>query len=108
MIDFGALVLGPAMAVFGQPITVTPTASKPGVPPYPARGVFRAQDASLQQSDGTVVATTDYTLGLRLSDYLVPPIAGDGIAVAGFSTLVDRVHPDGQGGAILTLKRIAP
>ena len=108
VIDFAALGLGPAMAVFGDTVTGTPTASQPGARPFKGTGVFRGEPSSVQAEDGAVVATTDYSLGIRLADWAVPPRAEDGVAVAGFTMVVDRIHPDGQGGAILTLKRIAP
>jgi hypothetical protein len=106
MINFDALVLGPAMAVFGQPITVTPLASQPGVAAYPAIGVFRAEPTSVPMDDGSIVASTIYTLGIRVSGFPIPPRPEDKISVGGGDYWIDRVHPDGQGGAILTLKKV--
>ena len=106
MIDWGALVLSPVMDVFAQPIVVTPTVSQPSVQPYPAQGVFKAEEASIPLEDGEIVATTVYTLGIRLSDYPIPIVPEDQLAVAGFTFAIDQLHPDGQGGATLTLKRL--
>lgn len=104
MIDFSALVLRPAMAVFGRPITVTPTKSQPAAAPYPAVGVFRAQAIDLAMEDGQLVTTTKYTLGIRRSSFTIQVRAGDQIAFDdGRVFTVDRYHPDGQGGADLTL-----
>jgi hypothetical protein len=108
VIDFDTLVLGPSMAVFGQPCTVTPGVSQPGVAPYAAPGIFKANETSIPMDDGSVIASTICTLGIRLSDYAIPMVPDDQVTVAGMTFWVDRVHPDGQGGATLTLRRSPP
>lgn len=106
MIDWDGLVLGPTMNIFGQPVVVTPSRSQPSAAPYVAQGIFKADATSIPMDDGTVIAATIYTLGVRLSDYAVPMMPEDQIVTSGLSFQIDRVHPDGQGGATLTLKRL--
>lgn len=100
--DFAALVLGPALACFGDPITVMPAS---GTPSYSAAGIFRAQPTDVALGDGTILSSTTYTLGIRLSDFAVPIVPDDKICVGGVAYWVDHIHVDGQGGATLTLKK---
>ena len=105
MIDFAALVLGPAMAVFGQPITLTPVASQPGKPAYPARGVFASKPVQIRLDDGGIHSTVQPTLGIRLVDYAVPPMQDDLVVIPGVGTFaIADVNPDGQGGADCPLR----
>ena len=107
MIDFSALVLGPAMAVFGAPILFTPTASQPGIPAYPARGVFAVKQVTVREEE-IVFTDQQPTLGIKLADYPVPPKQRDSFVRAGVTWFVWDVQPDGQGGADLVLKETAP
>ncbi len=103
--DFSSLVLAPAMAVFAQPITVTPVASQPGAPAYPARGSWSWKPAEEELPDGTYHSTNQPALGIRLADFAVPPKQNDTVVTAqGAFTIIDVV-PDGQGGADLKLRQ---
>lgn len=103
-IDFSALVLRPAMTAFRHDATVTPTKSQPGQPAYPARGVFSNRTIEVATEQG-YVTSREPVLGIRLDEFAVPPVQDDRVALAGVSYLVHDVHPDGQGGADLILKR---
>ena len=104
--DFASLVLGPAMAVFGQPVTVTPLQSQPGALAYPATAVFaeKAVTIPLEGGDG-YHQTVQPELGIRLADYPVAPMQGDAVDMAQGSFVVFNVVLDGQGGATLVLRR---
>ncbi|MGS0625946.1 head-tail joining protein [Ralstonia sp. VS2407] len=111
MIDFAALALGPGIVAFGRPVTVTPLASTPPKPPFDTSGVWSKRNVDVPLIEGGSVNTVTITLGIRLSDWAVMPVQGMAISVpaAGFYPdegmfWIDDVDPDGQGGAMLTLK----
>lgn len=106
-IDFSGLVLGPAMATFAIPITVSPIVSQPTAAAYAAQGVWTVQDVDILLEDGSTLASKSYWLGIKLADYAVVPIKGDGVTVNGNGYVIDQVRPDGQGGAKLVLKATA-
>lgn len=103
MIDFGALVLGPAMATFAQPITVTP--QQPGAVRYPARGSYSSRPVEIQISDGNVQRSHEIKLGIRLSEFPALPAQGDVITMTQGSFVIYDVMIDGQGGADLSIRQ---
>ena len=122
-IDFSSLVLAPAMATFGRPVTVTPLRSLPNAVPYQARGVWTLETISIPTEDGGYLSTSRMKFGIRLADWPAAPKQGDWITTAarelplGFwrgdidpnsniDFIVDDFTPDGQGGVLLILKRI--
>jgi hypothetical protein len=115
MIDFGALVLGPAMATFARPVTVTPVRSQPGQPAYQARGVWSIRNVEVQLEEG-VMNTRVITLGVKLADFgPIPPKARDLVAAPAAGPYPDEgthwiedIDLDGQGGATMTLKKGTP
>ena len=115
MIDFGGLVLAPAMAVFARPVTVTPLVSQPGAAAYPARGVWAVRAIDVPLEDGTIMNSKVLTLGIRTAEFAVRPRKGDQIEVLAHGSLprvgiclVDDTNPDGQGGMSLIAKVIGP
>ena len=104
--DFDNLVLSPCMAAFGVTVTVTPLKSQPTAEPYTATGVYDRSESIVMMADGSEMASTNVTLGIRLSDFTVPPREGDKIALNGKTYKVDALFPDGQGGADLRLKEV--
>jgi hypothetical protein len=115
VIDLAALALGPGIAAFGRPVTVTPPASKPPKPAFAATGVWTKRNVNVELGQGESLNTVTITLGIRLSDWGVEPVQGMAVRVpaAGFypdeGTLwIDDIDPDGQGGATLTLKKQPP
>lgn len=107
MIDFAALVLGPAMAVFGQPVTVTPTASQPDAPSYQGRGVYASKPVQIPLGEGGYLSTVQPTLSIRLADFAVPPMQDDLVSTSQGSFLIADVIPDGQGGADCPLRSLS-
>lgn len=115
MIDFDALVLKPAMNTFARPITVFPLASQPGAPAYPARAVWRLErNVDLALEDGGVLSSDVLTLGARLSEFVVPPQAGDQVDVPLSGAMpalglyyIDDTDDDGEGGTKWTLKQVS-
>lgn len=107
MIDFSALVLGPCQDVFGVSITIDPLKSQPSVPPYDARGIWTVKDVDVIMEDGTVLASKSYEIGVRLSEYPIPPVKTDQVTVNANTYAIDEVRPDGQGGAKWVLKALS-
>lgn len=107
-VDFSALVLAPAQAVFGRPITVDPLASQPGAAPYAARGIFSSRPIQVPGLDGTYTSDQETTLSIRLADYDVPPHARDLIIIDGTKYAAGDTHVDGQGGMTITLRKLVP
>ncbi|MFB0491307.1 small ligand-binding sensory domain FIST [Methylobacterium sp. OAE515] len=113
MIDFAALALGPGIATFGRPVTVTPPASKPPRPAFDATGVWTTRNVNVEMGPGQQsLNTVTITLGIRLSEWPVAPAQGMAIRVPAAGSYpdegtlwIDDVDQDGQGGATLTLKR---
>ena len=105
MIDFD-LVLAPALAVFGQPITVTPVASQKGGAPYQARGSYSSKQVDIPLDNGTYHSTIQRKLGVRLADFPVAPKQDDEIAMAQGSFVISDIVPDGQGGADIWLRNV--
>lgn len=114
MIDFSALVLGPAMAAFAGSVTVTTGAGAP----YDARGsfTFKPVEVVLEGEGGGFHQTNqpelgikldEWNAGLRQSDVLVrkagtPATPG---ALPDGTWLVHNILKDGQGGATLVLRQ---
>lgn len=115
MIDFAALALGPGIAAFGRPVTVTPTSGKTPIAPFAATGVWTSRNVDLSLEGDKSMNTRVLTLGIALSAWPAPPKQGWAVRIpaSGFypdeGTLwIDDVDLDGQGGATLTLKKRPP
>ena len=110
MIDLSALVLGPTMAVFADPVALTPTVSMPKALAYPTRGIFSQRPVRVDDGSGTgnYWSTLETTLGIRLVDFPVPPKQGDSLVRAGVTWFVWDINIDGQGGASLVIKQQRP
>lgn len=107
-VDFDRLVLGPAMATFGEPIVVRPTESQPGMADYVGVGVFSSRPVDVELDDGGVHSTFSTTLGTRLSSFRVPIVQHDLVQVRGIWYDVFDSNSDGQGGAMLDLRQADP
>ncbi|WP_267355637.1 MULTISPECIES: hypothetical protein [unclassified Methylobacterium] len=112
MIDFAALALGPGIATFGRPVTVTPLGSRPAKPPFSTTGVWAVRNVDVAMGPNESLNTTTITLGIRLADWPVKPVQGMEVLVHAAGSYpdegklwIDDVDPDGQGGATLTLKK---
>lgn len=105
--DFAALVLGPAMAVFGQPIMLTPTKSQPGVAAYAVRGIYASKPVEIQNPDTDMFHRGFQSqLGIRLAEYPIAPKQGDQIVMPQGAFEISDVVLDGQGGADLILQKL--
>ena len=115
MIDFAALALGPGIAAFGRPVTVTPTSVKPPIAPFPATGVWTSRNVDVPLENGESMNTRVFTLGIALAAWPAVPKPGWSIRIPVAASLadewtlwIDDVDLDGQGGATLTLKKKPP
>lgn len=119
MIDWDALVIGPAVAVFGELVLYQPKAPRwPGGPlvssglQLPVIGVFDAEYLELSPlAIGEMIGmpsnigSTRPVLGVQMSQFPVPPAQGDLLLVAatGQAFVVAEVRADGHGHAKLLL-----
>lgn len=102
------------MRTFALPVTVTPNDGAGAA--YAAQGIWRYQDLDVMLEDGSSLSSTTITLGIRISDWKVFPKVGYAISadppkwapVQARNYLIDKVRPDGQGGASLVLKAKQP
>lgn len=108
MVDWDAVVVGPLMRVFGEPVNYTPQ----DAPAFQIAGVF--DDAYLKEhlfDDATTgVTTVSACLGVQLSQFGVAPAQNDALLVVrtGASYLVREVRVDSRGGARLLLSKVSP
>jgi hypothetical protein len=106
MIDFDALVIGPAMNIFARPITVLPLASQAGQPAYGARGIWSSKPVDVAMEDG-IMSSQEHTLSVRASEFTIAIKPGDKVTVPGIGIfLVEDTDDDGQGGTELSLKAV--
>lgn len=107
MVDFSRLVLRPNMGAFAKTVSVNPLKSQPGQPAYTARGIWTVHNIDVQMEDSAIMSSVTYTLGIRVAEFTVPPVPGDQVTIDGVTYAIDDTDPDGQGGAVLTLKSTA-
>lgn len=105
MINFDALVLNAGQNVFGRPIVYTPKTSAPDMQAFEARGVFTSKPVTVALQEG-LFQTWDNTLSVRLSEFPVKPAQYDELVLDSVAYTVENVETDGQGAAILTLKKL--
>ena len=103
-INFSALVLNAAQSTFGEAVTVSPIVSQPGAESYEARGIFSNPAVEVPTDQG-YVTTRSPMLGIRLSEFSVPPVMGDRVTVGGVTYQVHDRQDDGHGAADLILRR---
>lgn len=104
MIDFNATALLAGMNAFAVPVTFTPTKSQPNAAAYSGRGVWDAKPTTIYVEGQAPVQTTTLSLGIRLSEFSVPPTQGDTISINGNSYTLDTPQYDGQGGVTWMVK----
>lgn len=106
MIDWDALVLQPAMGVFGEPATYTPE----GGSPFGINVVFDSGYTGVEVG-GITAITSAPMVGIRLAEFpggFDPELAqGDAITITrtGVSYVVKDGRKDSHGGARLDLNR---
>lgn len=116
MIDWDALVIGPAVAIFGETVAYTPqsgeTMAITGVfdeaykPLLPLGGSMGREPLDIGMTGDTVSAGP--VLGVRLADFPVPPAQGDALVVRGTAFVVREVQADGHGAVKLLLNEAGP
>lgn len=94
------------MTAFGRAITVRPINSQFGAAPYEARAVYSEAPVDIQVSESQILSSASKTLGIRLSDFPIPPIPGDRVVMDDVVYAIEDVDGDGQGGASWTLKQV--
>lgn len=102
MIDFDALVLGPAMQTFAEPFTVHPIDDQP----YSIRGIWSERPNDIVVGDELISSGQIRTIGIRLSEVSAVPQQGWIIRRdrTGTEFIIDDLDDDGQGGSIITVK----
>lgn len=107
MIDFDALVVRPAMSVFGEPFTIYPDRSSSAS--YTVRGSWSERPVDVILQDEGLASSQVKTLAIRRSEY--PENFGQGWIVVRKKTnaryIVDDLDDDGQGGSLVTLKALS-
>lgn len=102
-----------------NPFQILPLASQPGVAAYAMNGIWRYRDTDVVLEDGQVVTTSEITVGVRLNTFPVMPAIGDKLVNVPLSPpygpigmlgsyLIDKMRPDGMGGASLLVKAMQP
>ncbi len=101
MVNWDALVLGPVVAQFGEPVTYSIGAQAP----VPITGVFDEQYTEVDLADGQPVTSAMPVLGVQLSQFPAPPQQGDTLFIqrTAETFVVKEVRPDGHGAAKLML-----
>ena len=124
-VDFSSLVLAPAMSIFSRVVTISPVKSRPNEAAYQARGVWKVDNVDIILENGSRFSNRTITLGIRIAEFTIAPVEGDGVSTEvsqlplGYwqanvdltfpiTFVIDDAYPDGQGGCLLTLKRITP
>lgn len=115
MIDFDKYVLKLAGGVFELRITVTPLVTQPGVAAYDAMGVYTSGALDVAMQNEAIFSDQQTSLGIRLRDFTVPPDRGDLIEISdtrhphvGLKYWIGDADLDGQGGALLMLRKQEP
>lgn len=102
MVDWDAVVLGPVVGVFGEPVTYVPAAGQP----ITVSGVFdEAYTEVIVGGDGIPVTSVMPVLGVRIAQFPQLPRQGDTLTVqrTGERFTVREVRDDGHGCAKLML-----
>lgn len=103
-VPFDQLLIGPALAVFGEATTYTPAAGQV----FTLQGAFLSAYKTVEFQDGAAASTQSPALDVRLSDFPAgAPAPGDTVLVRGALYSVADVQPDGIGGAKLLLQLAA-
>ena len=92
-LDFDALVLAPAHAAFGEPVTYAPASG----PSLALAGVFTDRYTQTSFQDGAEIASVRTALNVRASLFTTAPAKGDLVTVRGIQYVVNEVEPDGLG-----------
>jgi hypothetical protein len=116
-LDFSTLVYLPNYDMLARPITITPLASQPGLPAYPARGIFDTRPVDVDALDGAIVSDQQTIIDIREVEFVVLPEqldrvyigldaeAGDTGADRGEYEIVDA-SSNGGGETTLVIRKV--
>ena len=85
-----------------------PVKSQPGAPSYAARCVWEVVQYTLVGENDAPMSTSTFKIGLRLSEFAVPPVQGDQVGINDDVYTLDAFEFDGQGGVRWSVKAVAP
>jgi hypothetical protein len=113
-INFSNTLYFKAWDVFARPITVTPTVSQPGAPAYTNRAYYDEKETDVLGEDGSVFSDRKVYIDIRIEEFTVLPMQGDGIDVpyhegspGGTYVVADLGGAGNAGGIIsITLKEV--
>lgn len=106
--DLAEAALRIVLDTFGEPVLYHPRGDDGAArTPFALTGVFEAAHQLVDLGGETPLSSVHPTLSVALSDFPAndPPRPDDELAVADGAWRVFEVQPDGQGGALLILKR---
>lgn len=106
MIDWNAVVIGPCVGVFGEPVTFTPV----GGDPVDIDLVYDEGNKDVSLAGGTPLNSSNPIVSGQVSVFPVEPQTGDRILIKGTGEefVVSDVNEDGKGGIILSLNYVGP
>lgn len=105
-IDWDAMVIGPTVGVFGQPVIYT---SVNGTT-FPITLVYDEGNKDLDLAGGQGVNTSNPIVSGRLADFVVPPKQDDTLVIVktGEKFIVKDTEEDGKGAVKLPLNYAGP
>jgi hypothetical protein len=92
-----------SIGTFGKAVTYTPSVGSPRT----IKGVFSRQSVEVTRGEYAGVSSFQPTLGIRLADLATAPTSLDRVTVSGTEYRIVECQEDGQGGALLILKKHA-
>lgn len=98
------------MNSFARPCTIYPLVSQSGANPYTARGSRNIQTLEVPLDNGQMLVTKTYKMGIRSSEFVIPPVKGDKVEWPDFTPslfVIDRHDPDRAGGIMFTLRAVS-
>ncbi|QJD91801.1 hypothetical protein HH213_17925 [Duganella dendranthematis] len=106
MIDWDALVIGPCVGVFGEPVIFTPV----GGDPVEIDLVYDEGNKDVALAGGTPLNSSNPIVSGQMSVFPVEPQTGDRILIKGTGEefAVSDVDDDGKGGVVLSLNYVGP
>lgn len=113
-VNFSTLVYLPNYELFARPVIITPLASQPGLPSYPARGIYDTRAIDVQAEDGSIISDAQTILDVRDVEFAVLPDQLDRIQIPADAQAgpdlgeyeVTSVAGNGGGETTLVLRKV--
>jgi hypothetical protein len=103
----------PVYDQWARPIVVFPVKSKPGMPPYNARGIYSTDTTNFMAEDGSIASDQKSICDVREAEFEVIPIQFDRVAIPASAAgpglgefLVKDASNNGGGETTLTLVKM--